>query len=837
MSKLLTNNYKLNLANQLLESISEEANNSYYLYTAKPVSIQNSATDAIYDKIQETEVDQFRTMIFGKKVTADDAAILIRNVPWETGKYDMYDSNSAMFDKNFYAVCDEDSFYHVYKCLDNNLGANSTIQPEIAFTVGANNQTFRTADGYVWKYMYSVTEFNADKFKTENYFPVFANSTVTESATKGSIDVITIDGQGKGYGNYLTGTFAAGDLRISGNTTLYKISNTQISFANGFYTGCMLYLSSGIGVGQYRTINTYFTNSNGNFIVIGSEFDVPPVNGTQYQVTPTVSIVGSGHDLVNAYARALVNANASNAIYRVEMLEVGLNYDYAVATVLANDVVGVISNSIVRPIYSPPGGHGANTAAELGAKTISFVTRFSNSESNTIPFTNQYQTIGLIKDPLFANVNLELKDKTGTYIEEETLFVVNPVRIATNACINTTSSVLSVETLRLSNVEITDPGSAGSYVPGDILIINPSTGTEIVNAEVTVSMTEVRSVSIGNNGSGYVNGDAVALTTGTGTQAEFLVTTNATGFPSSITIQSKGSYTVNPTLANAATSGGTGTGLRLTTTMQIANLVITDFGAYARLPNTTMNALVGGSGTGAKASLTFSVSGAGSFLSQFTAGDRIYITDAEDTVQQLAVVNGVSNDTHLTLQTNGLFSCATAFVYFPRASLSAMVYNVPNATHIQVSNTTRPLFSNDLVIGIASGAKAVVNTVSRNGVNKGFETFNQLYKYNIDIVSGAFTVNEQMYQGTSLSNSTANAYVFGVGIEDGQTILYSSNNLGRFTGADQVIGANSGAIATLNDRFDPELEFGSGEILYIENIDAVLRANDQTEQFKLIFEL
>ena len=38
------------------------------------------------------------------------------------------------------------------------------------------------------------------------------------------------------------------------------------------------------------------------------------------------------------------------------------------------------------------------------------------------------------------------------------------------------------------------------------------------------------------------------------------------------------------------------------------------------------------------------------------------------------------------------------------------------------------------------------------------------------------------------------------------------------------------------DKYTPEIVFGSGRIIYLENLDPITRANTQSEVFKLIFE-
>jgi hypothetical protein len=409
-SKLVPDNWRVHLGRQIIESITESANNAYYLFIAEHVPRLNAGVPDVNDNQQEIFIDVYHNMILGKRVTNNDVKHMIRNVPYDTDTvYDMYnDADPLLAEKDFFVITNAGSFSHVWKCLDNNLGANSTVTPDFA-DIDANDEVYQTNDGYRWKYMYSVSETVVEKFATSQYFPIVANTTVELAATQGTIDVIEILEQGEGYDNYLTGAFAVGDIRVQGNTLMYGLtSNTTARATNGFYTGCLLYISTGAGAGQYREIVNYIVNGNGKFAIVESEFSTTPLNSDQFEVHPQVLIEGDGQT-ANAIARALINSSG-NVVYRVEMLSRGNNYTYAEANVIANAVVGVDSAASVRPIYSPPGGHGSDPASELRSQAISFSVKVSNSESNTIPTTNQFQQFGLLRDPWFANVELELSD-------------------------------------------------------------------------------------------------------------------------------------------------------------------------------------------------------------------------------------------------------------------------------------------------------------------------------------------------------------------------------------------------------------------------------------------
>lgn len=444
MTKLVTNSNRLNAAEQIVESISEVSNTTYYVFVADHTDHANSTLQPVYDN-ESLTIDAYRNMIFGKRVEAADVKLMIRNIPYESDTvYAMYDdANNTILAEDFFVVVNAASTYHIYKCLDNNNGANSTIEPNFAHISGSNTYLYETSDGYRWKYMYSVDSANAVKFETSNFFPLIANTDVSGNAIQGAIDIIKVDGQGKKYDNYTSGTFSSSDIKIGGNTVLYSIGNNSASSVNGFYTDCLLYVSAGTGSGQYKTVTDYISNSSGKYIVANSEFATTLDNTSEYQIYPRVEIIGDGKQTVNAVARCLVNASSSNSIYRVEMLNRGAGYQYISANAIANAVVGVTSNAVLRGIYSPNGGHGFNAAEELGAKHVSFTVQVSNNESNTITVDNMFQQAGILKDPLFANVEIELKNANGLFTAGEQVYEINPIRINSNATINTTSAIVT----------------------------------------------------------------------------------------------------------------------------------------------------------------------------------------------------------------------------------------------------------------------------------------------------------------------------------------------------------------------------------------------------------
>ena len=92
---------------------------------------------------------------------------------------------------NFYVVTDD---YNVYKCLDNNNGAVSTVKP-----ISTSLDPFSDpADGYVWKYMYTIPVNLRTKFMDSNYIPV-TTALSQQFYTNGSLNSVIINNKGVGY--------------------------------------------------------------------------------------------------------------------------------------------------------------------------------------------------------------------------------------------------------------------------------------------------------------------------------------------------------------------------------------------------------------------------------------------------------------------------------------------------------------------------------------------------------------------------------------------------------------------------------------------------------------
>ena len=418
----------------------------YYAFLGKHTQYDVSDDDPTRPQDTEGYKRQvYKDMLFGKRLHSSDLRVMVdRNDYVSNVVYDMYDdTDQNLYAKNFFVNVKRGSERDVFKCLFNYNGALSTVPPDKE-DIDNFDEIYRTSDGYIWKYMYTIPNADMEKFGTDAYIPVVPNTSVTTSANNGSIDVVIVESAGEGYSNYLYGTLGQNDLNIDGNARKIDVSgNNQSSSLDDYYMGCIFKVVSGTGAGTYSRIQSYDVYGNNRVVTLSADLGLDITS--EYEITPEVRIIGDYTQTVNAAARAVINS-AANTIDYVEILNKGLDYKQATAYVYSSTVVPIPagSNSVVRPIIGPYGGHGYDANNELGATRVCFTVTF-NANSDNLPTVNDFRQIGIISDPAFANVKVNFTSKGSTaFITDETVYQVNPIRLFTDSVsVNTSSNSIT----------------------------------------------------------------------------------------------------------------------------------------------------------------------------------------------------------------------------------------------------------------------------------------------------------------------------------------------------------------------------------------------------------
>ena len=208
MTSVFTENLRVYNAQQFIQSVSEAGPTSLYLTFGRTLPWANDSNPPQANSQVSTYSEVWANMIGAKLISGNDIRHAIPRNNWTANTvYYMYDNDENtgyIFSGNvqFFVVTSD---WNVYKCLYNNNGAVSSVMP----TQTVTDNFVTESDGYIWKYMYTVSSEERLRFVTSSYIPVRTltvdnNSLqwrVQQSAVTGAIDVIEVTNGGNGYSN------------------------------------------------------------------------------------------------------------------------------------------------------------------------------------------------------------------------------------------------------------------------------------------------------------------------------------------------------------------------------------------------------------------------------------------------------------------------------------------------------------------------------------------------------------------------------------------------------------------------------------------------------------
>ena len=447
---LITNYLRRQSAQQFIDRI-DAGSDVYYVFVGRPNAFEDDETPPQpYQTVEQVNINSYSEMIAGKKVTSSDIKLMVPRYDWTANTvYDVYShTDQDLYNKQFFVVVNEGINHAVFKCIGNNNGNPSTIPPDL-YATSPQDTVYETADGYQWKFLFNIPDTTFKRFATAGFIPVVPNANVTANAVSGSIDYVDVTYQGSNYNS-----FGAGVIQISavnGNARVFQVEATK-SANTDFFKNCAFKITSGTGAGQQRTISEYIVSGSLRNVVVDTPFDILPDVFSTYEISPAVVITGDGSGFVG---RGLVNTASGNSIYKVEVTNPGNNFTYTSLSILAN-TGGVSNAALMTPIISPKGGHGADVAAELGARHMCIsVTLNSDDPDNDdrIVDENDYRTIGLIKNPLFSNVVIDYTNETQAFLDGD---------IITQADTGASGEVVSVTTSSLTLTNVSKYFAAGN---------------------------------------------------------------------------------------------------------------------------------------------------------------------------------------------------------------------------------------------------------------------------------------------------------------------------------------------------------------------------------------
>lgn len=422
MPEILTTNFKTDTTRLFVDDILAS---DYYVFA--------SGIDRLVSANSVKSKNEFlEKCLFGKEVNkATDVKFMIKYYPWQSGTtYVQYDDALDLEDQKYYAVVGPNenttSDYRVYKCLNNNSGNPVNSAPN--FIEGTPNQVYETADGYVWKYMYVLSQLQFDAYNALGYIPIIPNSGLTSdligdiTSQKGSqVSDIIIENVETNFGYKAESGALQGNPFPAGAApdTVNAISTDGTwNPINNYYAGQSVYFTNPNGTSFLHTITSYEYITQGDYAVIKVDGNLTGVNSNAIvKILPRVEILGDGKG-----AQAIANVNDgkidSITIINGGYLDdtgdvvgdpsVGDGYNNISVRIVdpafdfnPEDPNSVDSRAVVRGILSPKGGHGSNLLDELKCKHFLLYAYIRLVDNNLIGATNNYSSIGIVKNPQF----------------------------------------------------------------------------------------------------------------------------------------------------------------------------------------------------------------------------------------------------------------------------------------------------------------------------------------------------------------------------------------------------------------------------------------------------
>jgi len=417
MADLVTREFRIHNAEQFLEQFGESTPDNIYLFIGRPKSwAVDASPPTLTQTIREIYYNPYENILAMKKVISSDVSYASPRYNWTTGTvYGQYSSDADYFSTQFYVITDE---FKVYKCISNNSGATSTNKP-----TSTGLTQFTLGDGYTWKYMFTLDAVDAVKFLTSDYFPVKKllsdNGSnqwdVQAAAINGGISYVGVSAGGSAYLTH------SGSVVASAPNTVTLAAGA--SGSNSVYNNYAVYIISGTGAGQIRTISGYVGSTK--VATLSANWATNPDPSSVYIVSPRVTAVGNGTGF-SAYSEV-----TTGAVTKINILAAGTGY-----TQIEASVVGTTgSGATLVPSLSPVGGHGANPVSELLGHNITLNIKMTGTESNLVPVDNDFRVVGLIANPKLAantaasatslvydmTTKLNTNAATGTFVADETI--------------------------------------------------------------------------------------------------------------------------------------------------------------------------------------------------------------------------------------------------------------------------------------------------------------------------------------------------------------------------------------------------------------------------------
>lgn len=346
-----------------------DIHDNLYLGLGRPQGWDTTPDDVTNSQEQITEVkNDLLTLL---RVTEADFRVGLKNKTWVSGTtYHNYTGNDTPTQvSDMYVIND---LTDVYKCIDNNKGAESTVKPD---NTSEKVDYIYLSDGYVWKYMGSILPQDLISFSTPDYVPLSTiainenEKEIQKNASSGGLSKFDDTYNVQGTNNILTSAYeifsknnvtpdiqASLGVNINGSNQVDHIYVTKPG--SGYERDTFVVIWDGSAVMPPTQVEASATITGGAIDTISLD----TANNHQFTTGVQVVILGDGSG-----ADVTANVDGNDVITGFTVNAGGSGYTWAKVVC----VPGGLAIS-TKALLVPQGGHGKRMMIELNADTLLF---------------------------------------------------------------------------------------------------------------------------------------------------------------------------------------------------------------------------------------------------------------------------------------------------------------------------------------------------------------------------------------------------------------------------------------------------------------------------------
>ena len=269
MAAIITDIFKKDMLQRVFDAAS---NDSDKMYIGIGKSEQWDSAETVPTPIDSLrDIRQLRSGLQSVK-KAGDVSFVIPRHNWSSGStYSAFDDAFATIPSDTYYVLTDEN--QVYICLRQSQKANGDPNASTVKPTGTSTKPIKLSDGYVWKFLYSLSAARSSKFLSSNFVPIqkidSANDTfetqqktVQDAASPGQILGIEVTANGSGYTSATvtingdgTGATATATIDATGISKILLDSSTDsaIKMGHGYNFASVSITGDGTGA-QARAI-------------------------------------------------------------------------------------------------------------------------------------------------------------------------------------------------------------------------------------------------------------------------------------------------------------------------------------------------------------------------------------------------------------------------------------------------------------------------------------------------------------------------------------------------------------------------------------------------------